>query len=160
MIRSCVVVIATERELKLVKELGYDDCPIIITGIGGINVIRALRDLPKDTDILNIGYCGSVCLPVGTIVTVSEIHTLHENVEFKEYSPITFRYDSLIEDSFSMPCYTSTDFVTKVSPGKPCVYDMEFAFIRAMFDKATAIKVVSDNLSVEEYEENTKEGEG
>ena len=36
-----IIVVATESEKKLVKELGYDKYPIVVTGIGGVNVIRA-----------------------------------------------------------------------------------------------------------------------
>ena len=54
-----LIVIAEYKELKLVEQLGYINNPILITGVGGLNVIKALKNIPRDTEILNIGYCGS-----------------------------------------------------------------------------------------------------
>lgn len=79
-----VIVIATPNELPLVKKFGYEENPIIITGVGGVNVIRALKHLPKDTEIINIGYAGSNKLPVGEIVDIGWVSTNHEKAEFKE----------------------------------------------------------------------------
>ena len=54
-------------------------------------------------------------------------------------------------------CYTSTDFVTKTNIKESCVFDMELAFICAMFDKVKAIKVISDNLDLHTYEKCIEE---
>lgn len=147
-----LVVIAQKEELKLVEELGYGDYPIMITGVGGMNVIRALDHLPRDTEILNIGYCGSNSLPVGTRVYIDQVYTLHENADFKE--PNNF-IDGTYKIGYN--CYTSTDFVTKTNIKEPCVFDMELAFIRAMFPNTMAIKVVSDNLNKKEYDKKVGE---
>lgn len=149
-----VVVIATPNELELVKKLGYENEPIIITGVGGVNVIRALKHLPKDTEIINIGYAGSNKLPVGEIVDIGWVSTNHEKAKFKELY-------GLPKEDFESPrksvgCYTSTDFVTETKRNTPCVFDMELAFICAMFDNVRAIKVVSDNLNLKEYEKNVE----
>lgn len=152
-----IVVIAQPEEIKLVKELGYENNPIIITGVGGVNVIRALKDLPKDTEILNIGYCGSNSLEIGTKVFVDEIHTFHPNVEFCEKIEFTTNWDYYNGRTFDCyACYTSTDFVTNVKISTVCVFDMELAFIASMFPKISAIKVVSDNLNYKEYKNSTK----
>ena len=145
-----LVVIATKEELKLVEELGYNGYPVLITGVGAINVINALKDLPKDTYIVNIGYAGSNKLKVGTQIEVGCSYTYHPSVEITEKSGRMLRGDSMID------CYTSTDFVTKTDIEEPCVFDMELAFITAMFNNVKAIKVVSDNLSLKEYEEKIK----
>ena len=34
-----LVVIAEKEELKLVEQLGYKDYPILITGVGALNII-------------------------------------------------------------------------------------------------------------------------
>ena len=150
-----LVVIASQEELKLVHELGYSNNPVLITGVGGINVIQSLKDLPKDTPILNIGYAGSNCLKVGTTVEVSKVHTNHDNAHFVE----TDLYLKPFSDSTfpSYPCYTNTDFVTHTEKFEPCVFDMELAFIRAMFDNVYSIKVVSDNLSINQYRDVIKQ---
>lgn len=147
-----LVAIAEKDELKLVEELGYGNFPIIITGVGGMNVIRTLKDLPKDTSIVNIGYAGSNNLPVGTKVQVSRSHTYHPNADFYEDEESCQYCGGLMK----VDCYTSTDFVTETSIQNPCVFDMELAFICSMFEDVTAIKVVSDNLNKKEYNKTIK----
>ena len=142
-----LVVIATKEELKLVEKLGYEKNPILITGVGALNVMRALKDIPKDTHILNIGYCGSNKIKVGTECYIGKVQLHHENVEYAEPCYIL---------GGDIPCYTSTDFVVKTKKESPCVFDMELAYICSMFNKVSAFKVVSDNLSVEDYEKNIK----
>ena len=141
-----LVVIATKDELKLVEEYGFSNNPILITGVGGVNVVNALKDLPRDTHILNIGYAGSNTLEIGTSVSVGKVHTYHPKAEFSE----TESYNLTIG---THTCYTSTDFVTQCDFKEPCVFDMELAFICALgFKQVRSIKIVSDNLSIEEYE--------
>lgn len=143
-----LVVIAEQNELKLVKELGYENYPVIITGVGGMNIIEALRDIPKDTEILNIGHVGSNVLPIGTIVEIVKVATNHEIAHFNE--PFKFLHN--IRNEYEETCcYTSTDFVTHTDKKEPCVFDMELAFICSMFNNVGSIKVVSDNLNKEEY---------
>lgn len=148
-----LIVIAEKEELKLVEELGYIGQPIIITGVGGMNVIEALKDLPRDTEIINIGYCGSNHFEVGKIIEVITVETNHTKAKFCEalnFLEVNDEYDDVAT------CYTSTDFVTETNIEEPCIFDMELAFIRAMFPKTRAIKVVSDNLNKKEYKEKIK----
>ena len=54
-------------------------------------------------------------------------------------------------------CLTSCDFVLKTEIKEPVVFDMELAFILAMgFRSVKSIKIVSDNLSLKQYEESTE----
>lgn len=147
-----IVVIASENEKNLVKELGYDKYPLIVAGIGGVNIIRALKNIPKDEEIVNIGYAGSNHLPIGEKVVVGKSALLHE----------LFKYEEEIGKTVDFPkseifCYTSTDFVTQTKIEEPCVFDMELAYICAMFDKVKAIKIVSDNLDLHTYEKCVEE---
>ena len=144
-----IVAVATREELKLVDELGLGGYPIILTGVGGVNVITALKDLPKDTEIINVGYCGSNNIEIGTKVEIGDVWTYHPSVQFCE------RYQCLSKSKYS--CFTSTDFVTKTNIKEPCVFDMELAFICALGFKVRAYKFVSDNLSLKEYEKNKGE---
>ena len=73
-----IVAIASNNEMKLVEELGYSKYPIIVTGIGGINVIKSLKNIPKDEEIVNIGYAGSNHLPIVQKVVVGISTLLHE----------------------------------------------------------------------------------
>lgn len=143
-----IIVIASENERKLVSELGYAKCPVIVTGIGGMNVIRALKDIPKNEEIVNIGYCGSNHLPIGEKVLVGQSILLHELFQYEEEMcrTVDFPKSEII-------CYTSTDFVTRTMIEKPCVFDMELAYICAMFNNVKAIKVVSDNLDLHTYKQ-------
>jgi len=153
-----LVVIAQPEELKLVKELGYENCPILITGVGGMNVIQTLKDLPRDTKIMNIGYAGSKCYEIGEIIEIYKVRTYHEKAHFQE--PFQFLDNAILDNSQkSAICYSSTDFVENIDYEnfrEECVFDMELAFIRAMFDNVSAIKVVSDNLNYKEYKKKVK----
>lgn len=142
------LVVATRAEL----DLPWADCErdareVIVTGVGGTNVIRALRDLPRDADILNVGYCGSASFPIGFTVFVRECRLWHPNVSFDEP---TFR---LLERGNAL-CLTAGDFVTD-GTGLPAksVVDMELAYIAALgFRRLESIKFVSDNLNMEQYD--------
>ena len=156
-----LVVIAEKEEMPLVEEIGLNGCPILITGVGAINVINALKDVPRDTEIFNVGYCGSKDLEVGTYVNVIKANTLHNYARFEEKPQFlsTPQIPKLVEKNAI--CYTSTDFVTEkfdtlTSYGTTsCVFDMELAFICALgFKHIASIKKVSDNLSIGEYHKN------
>lgn len=142
-----IVVIASENERKLVSELGYSECQVVVTGVGGVNVIRALKNISRDEMIVNIGYAGSNHLAVGERVVVGKSALLHELFQYDEEVSKTIDYPNA-----EMTCYTSTDFVVKTKIDEPCLFDMELAFICAMFDRVKAIKIVSDNLDLHAYE--------
>ena len=148
-----MIVVATQNELEIVKKMGFENEPIIITGVGGVNVIRALKNIPKDEKIINIGYVGSNNIKIGTPVFVTRCELYHENVK---YSSKPFILKNLDGSKENICCYTSTDFVTKTKIKEPCVFDMELAFICSMFDNVFSVKVVSDNLSLKEYEKNVE----
>lgn len=134
-----LIVVATPEEVGLVK----DRSNILITGVGGLNVIRALQDVPRSTPLFNIGYAGSNFLKVGTEVSIGSVRLYHPNVDYKEPEFELFG---------NMLCYTSNDFVLETDIKEPCVFDMELAYILAMgFKFVTARKVVSDNLNLHQY---------
>lgn len=133
-----MIVVATKEEQK---RFNAD----IVTGVGFGNVYRALADVPRDTPIVNIGYAGSNTIPKGEVCVINECRHYHPTVEYDEpiYGSDTGRYI----------CYTSDDFVTHTDIKEPVVFDMELYAILSMgFTDVTAIKIVSDNLSLEEYE--------
>ena len=136
-----LAVVAMEDELSLVPEAEEH----IVTGVGALNVMRVLDGIDRDTPILSVGYAGSNSLPVGSRVSVGRVSTHHPHVAFLEPD---FELDG------DVPCYTSTDFVTETLVSEPCVFDMELAFILGMgFSDVVAEKVVSDNLSYDEYKQ-------
>ncbi len=151
-----MIVIATTAEIKLIEELlgeeAYSYYPIVITGVGGTNICKNLRNVPLDTTIINIGYAGSANTPIGTVVDVECCQLYHPNVKYNE--PF-YQLKLTCKGSTMLPCYTSNDFVLQ-SDYHDCVFDMELAYICAMgFKNVCSLKVVSDNLSLHEYDQTT-----
>jgi len=144
-----IVVVATDEEYKLAKKR-FKNKIIIKTGVGGVNVIRKLRKIPKWIKILNFGYVGSNNIPVGTEVYVGESRLYHPNAIYNEV-------EYTLDKESTIKCFTSSDFVLNTDLKKPCVFDMELAYICALgFKRVRSIKIVSDNLSLKEYEKSVK----
>lgn len=138
-----LIVLATEKEISLVKDK-YPGARILITGVGGLNIVEALKDYPRDTPIINIGYVGSNCIKIGTEVNIGHCGLYHPNVTY-------------IEPTYELPgtatCFTSNDFVLSTDIKEPVVFDMELAYILALgFTNVISIKTVSDNLNYQDYE--------
>ena len=131
----------------------WQDAKIIYTGVGAINIIRALQDLPRDAELYNIGYAGSANFSIGTWVEVTEVRLNHPNVTYPEPAlPLTVGFWKQAKQAI---CYTNCDFVLR-SDYKDCVFDMELAFIAALgFTNLHSLKYVSDNLSLHAYHDLT-----
>ena len=148
------LIVATEAELQLPLAVaavqgGYRQP--IVTGVGATNVIMALRKLPRHADVLNVGFCGSNRFPVGEEVWIGNTRLWHPNVYFKE---TTFH----LMDEAEALCLTAGDFVLDGAdlPAKSVV-DMELAYIAAFgFQSLKAVKYVSDNLNLNQYEQCLK----
>lgn len=145
------LVVATEDELILpAAREQIDGRRVIVTGVGGTNVIRALRDIPKDADILNVGYCGSANFAVGTALTIGRARLYHPNVEFAE--------QTFILGSGAGLCLTAGDFVNEADIPTDAVVDMELAYICALgFTNLKSIKIVSDHFDYDQYEKTIKD---
>lgn len=141
---SQYIVVATADEIRLLDLLPkLPHLPIIVTGVGGTNVINALDKVSRDSTIINVGYAGSVDLTKGEIYQVCECRLNHK---------VPFSENTYILPQGQTPCRTSTDFVTEGEPG--VLYDMELAFICAMgFKYVVSYKMVSDHCNLKEYEE-------
>ena len=150
------ILIAEESERKLVEEYLPGETNVIVTGVGALNIINSLRELPRDTELINIGYAGSANYAIGTVVEVSESRLHHPNVTYPEPTQLLEPVEDLFFRALNpmrAVCYSNTDFVL-ASPYKDCVFDMELAYICAQgFARVSAIKVVSDNLSLHAYRE-------
>ncbi len=130
---------------------------VLVTGVGAINVMHALRDLPRDTQLINIGYAGSANFDIGSAVVVTESRLNHPAVQYPEpelcLKSVPATYLRAPEQCISAVCYSNTDFVLQ-SDYKDCVFDMELAYIAGMgFEHLSSIKIVSDNLSLHTYRE-------
>lgn len=141
-----LIVVAMPQEVSLVKSIRPED-KILVTGIGAVNVITALRDVAKNTPILNVGYAGSNSIKLGTRCRIGKVALNHPKAAYKEPQFML---------GGDTPCFTSSDFVTESDIAEPCVFDMELAYILALgFTNVVAEKIVSDNLSEKEYERFT-----
>ena len=133
----------------------WQDAQIIFTGVGAINVIRALQTLPRDAELLNIGYAGSANFDIGTWVEVTEVRLNHPNVTYPEPElklQITNHKSLMVKQAI---CYSNCDFVLQ-SDYKDSVFDMELAYIAALgFKHLHSLKYVSDNLSLHAYHDLT-----
>lgn len=160
------IIMAEEGEQGLLEQvqekLGLDlsDAELIYTGVGAINIIRALQGLDREAELYNIGYAGSANYDLGTWVEVTEVRLNHPNVTYEEPR---LELESLRDSGIpvsrypdkSAVCYSNCDFVL-ASDYKDCVFDMELAFIAALgFKHLHALKYVSDNLSLHAYHELT-----
>jgi len=144
-----MIVVATDEEYKLAKKQ-FKGHLIVKTGVGGINVVRKLKRLPKWLKITNFGYVGSNVLPIGTEIRVGESRLYHPNVIYNEP-------EYTLDKESTIKCYTSNDFVLQTDIKEPCVFDMELAYICALgFKNIESIKIVSDNLSLKQYEKEIK----
>lgn len=142
-----IVVVATENEYKVAQKR-FKGQDIVVTGVGGINILHALKNVDRGLEIVNFGYAGSNVIPIGTEVKIGECKLYHPNVEYDEPTYTLSGY---------VPCYTSNDFVLQTNIKEPVVFDMELAYILALgFKNVESIKIVSDNLSLKEYEEQIK----
>ena len=149
------LIVATPDELdlpfsKVLLDYGYTP---VITGVGGANVIAAIKDLPRTSEVFNIGYAGSLCYPVGSAHFISDCRLWHPNVTFHEK---TYH----INDVEIIPrlCLTSGDFLLDGErlPDNSVV-DMELAYICAFnFARTTSVKYVSDNLNLKQYYERSQ----
>lgn len=136
-----MIVVATEIEYKKFKSTNEET---IMTGVGYANVYKALANIPRDTPIINIGYAGSNNIPIGEVCLIGECRHYHPNVKYDE---------DVYKLSGNCVCFTSDDFVLSTDIKTPVVFDMElFAILSMGFTNVVAIKIVSDNLSIDEYE--------
>ena len=108
--------------------------PCRVIGIGAKN----LPETTEDDIIVNVGYCGAVDLPVGTIVEPNET----VSYETGEGEPLRTHFDCV-----HVPCFTSEKFVTEACSIFPSIYDMELLKIAELPHKELyVLKIVSDNL--------------
>ena len=153
-------VFASEEEYKNLGYLMEDNIfswekyGIIITGAGYGNIITALRDLPKDSEIINIGYAGSNNIKKGTLVYVNRSYNYHPKFDCKDPC-FTLQYAEC--DKMVVPCYSSGDFVLETDIQEPVAFDMElYAICSLGFKSIGCIKYISDNLCKEDFEEEMK----
>ena len=153
-----VILAAEEAEYNMCREI-FPDIECIRTGVGAGNVIKACCNLPKGTRIINIGYAGSNNIKIGTVSLVSDsFRYIDDNYKFDDDHA-----NPLHLSNKGFPCYTGNSFFTESDKTEPTLYDMELNYIASFsphLELVGAVKIVSDNLSVDDYLNNAKRESG
>ena len=146
-----VILAAEEAEYNKCREI-FPGIECIKTGVGAGNVIKACCNLPKGTRIINIGYAGSNNIEIGTVCLVSDSFRYTDgNYKFDDHANPLHLSDE------GLPCYTGNSFFTESDRTEPTLYDMELNYIASFsphLELVGAVKIVSDNLSVDEFLNN------
>lgn len=100
-------VVATEGERARFVPAGEES---IVTGVGYANVFGALKSVPRDRQIINIGYAGSNKIPVGKLCNIAVVENYHPNTSYESDKIYILEDDGVIN---GYVCYTSNDFVSK-----------------------------------------------
>ena len=152
-----VILAAEDTEYNKCREL-FPEIECIRTGVGAGNIIKACCCLPKGTRIINIGYAGSNNIEIGTVSLVSDSFRYTDgNYKFDDHAnPLHLSDDGI-------PCYTGNSFFTESDRTEPTLYDMELNYIASFsphLELVAAVKIVSDNLSVDAFLNNAKRESG
>ena len=135
---------------------------LIITDVGRNNVTLSLLKLQKEyntenTIIINIGLVGSNNLNIGDIIEINNSFGYHFDLTpfgDKLYHTTNSPYKLNTLNKTEINCYTSDGFVQKTDLKETCVFDMELNAITLFpHKKIHSIKIVSDTLSAEKYNE-------
>ena len=152
-----VILAAEEAEYNRCREI-FPEIECIKTGVGAGNIIKTCCNLPKGTRIINIGYAGSNNLEIGTVSLVSD--------SFR-YTDGSYRFDDhanpLHLSDEGLPCYTGNSFFTESDRAESTLYDMELNYIASFsprLELVAAVKIVSDNLSVDAFLNNAIRSSG
>lgn len=140
------ILVATTDEMKaLIPTKYYKDT--IITGIGILNTLKTIREKVSPSDIIvNVGYAGSKGIPKGSVCQVKwckpyQVNNIDQGV---------FEFD-VLPNYLCSNLYTSTDFLTGSTLDEEFLVDMEGLAYSILDNKKYSIKIVSDNLNLEDY---------
>lgn len=152
--------------------------PVIFSGVGKINATMAAYRAFNEgySEIINIGSCGSLSLPVGKIVKVGQVFQDIDATPLCQYGNTPFEILSkqiILDTTSSVDCFTTDYFydnnqLSKYSPYylemiKKCnIFDMEcFAIAKVCkhFNiKFNSYKWISDSGDHSHWKENCKIG--
>ena len=137
-----IVLCAEEEEAK---HITHPKAKVIITGVGVVNIIKALPLIPPKAKIINVGYAGSNKYPVGTVLSVNKVERLYKPSIINEKSI------DLLTCYISDSCYTVDDFINAPIESEIPLIDMELYYLAARYPNIESIKIVSDNLNLTEH---------
>ena len=140
-----------------------DNIELIITDISRNGITTSLINLMykhsinyKDYVMINVGMVGSNNLKVGSVLMVEnsygynfDLTPFGDKLYHAPNSPFKM---NKVDNINKVDCYTSDGFVTKTDIKKDVIFDMELnAIVNFPFKKYYSIKVISDSLSSNEY---------
>lgn len=140
-----------------------DKVELIITNISRNGIISSLIWLSNNYKLnydeyimINVGMVGSNNLKIGSVLMVENSYGYHfdltpfgDKLYHAANSP--FKMDT-IDNINKVDCYTSDGFVTKTDIKEDVIFDMELnAIVNFPFKKQYSIKIVSDSLNDNEY---------
>lgn len=155
-----IIIVAMQKEadyiikgLNLIKNNNYyenETTILIVTGIGLVNVIQVLLEYLKNnkidegSKIINVGLAGSTKYKIGDIISVEKSIKYNKSNTIKEND---FILNSIFKNKDV--CYTADDFIENIE-NIPLI-DMELYYICLFFKNVISLKLVSDNLSLNQY---------
>lgn len=167
-------VIAMEKEaLEIIKNYklekvdnnyySHDNIDLIITDISRNGITSSLINLLykhklnySNYTMINVGMVGSNNLPVGSVVMANE--SLGYHFDLTPFGDPLYQAPNspfklnVIEGIKQAKCYTSDGFVLKTNIKDDVIFDMELnAIINFPFKKYYSIKIISDSLNNNEY---------
>lgn len=178
--KKILIVCAMEKESNLIaKKLDLqqiekniwkkDNIALLISGIGkqrtAISMTKYFCMNEKVDLIINIGYAGSTDIPVGKWVNISNSFNYEWDIPGEEkYSFLDYGNKQLEvleqSDIEKVNCYSAECFVTKTDIKEHVAFDMELHSIAVIGDMLNipvmALKKISDNISLDDYYDNTK----
>ena len=154
------------------------DIPVIFSGIGKINAAMAAMNAFNlgYNEVINIGSCGSLYLPVGDIAKVGLVYQDIDATPLDEYGSTPFEVSSkqiVLDVKSPITCFTTDYFydssqLSKYSPfylemvNSCSIFDMECFSIAKVCKrygmKFSSYKWVSDSGEHSDWKENCKIG--
>jgi adenosylhomocysteine nucleosidase len=171
-----VFIVAVSDEVDIQgKILEY---PVIFSGVGKINATMAAMSALHlgYNEIINIGSCGSLKLPVGKIAKVGQVFQDIDATPLDEYGSTPFDANSkqiILDTNSDISCFTTDYFydnnqLSKYSPyylemiEKCSIFDMECFAIAKICKrynvKFSSYKWISDDGDHSHWKENCKIG--
>ena len=178
--KNILIVCAMKKESKkIVEKLNLsrvndeifrkENVTLLLSGVGkqrtAISLTKYLCENDKPDLVINIGYAGSTDIKVGSWVNITKSYNYEWNIPGEErYSFIDLGNKELTLlnnlDIQKVECYSSESFVTETNLEGHIAFDMELHSIVVVCDMfnipTMALKKISDNLSLNDYYDNTE----
>lgn len=171
-----VFIVAVPNEVEIQGEiLGY---PVMFSGIGKVNaaMTATMAFSLGYNEVINIGSCGSLTVPVGEIVKVGQVFQDIDATPLAEYGEVPFEANSkqiVLDVKSPYTCFTTDYFYDQAQQSKYSKYYLDMISKCSILDmecyalakvckrynvKFSSYKWVSDSGESGSWEENCKIG--